>query len=85
MTSDVPPYAIVGGVPAKLIRYRFNPPVISYLLTLDYSKLTEKMIREHIEELYEDIEEDSVEKMFAWFPKKGTERYRKAEIEKGTW
>ena len=24
VTSDVPPYSIVGGVPAKFIRYRFN-------------------------------------------------------------
>jgi len=25
VTKDVPPYAVVGGVPAKLIRYRFTP------------------------------------------------------------
>ena len=25
VTKDVPPYSIVGGVPAKLIRLRFNP------------------------------------------------------------
>ena len=24
VTSDVPPYSIMGGVPAKLIKYRFN-------------------------------------------------------------
>ena len=28
VTSDVPPYAIVGGVPAKLIKYRFDEETI---------------------------------------------------------
>lgn len=30
--SDVPPYAIVGGVPAKIIRYRFTNDEVSKLL-----------------------------------------------------
>ena len=34
VTKDVPPYAIVGGVPAKLIRYRFSPEIIAALLEL---------------------------------------------------
>lgn len=31
VTKDVPPYAIVGGVPARVIRYRFAPEVIAKL------------------------------------------------------
>lgn len=32
VTKDVAPYAIVGGIPAKLIRYRFSIREIEYLL-----------------------------------------------------
>lgn len=34
VTKDVPPYAIVGGVPAKLIRYRFSSETIAKMLDL---------------------------------------------------
>ena len=36
VTKDVPPYAIVGGVPAKVIRYRFDPNTIGELLALKW-------------------------------------------------
>lgn len=32
VTKDVPPYAIIGGIPAKIIRYRFDESIISFLL-----------------------------------------------------
>ena len=32
VNSDIPAYAIVGGVPAKLIRYRFSDDIVKKLL-----------------------------------------------------
>lgn len=32
VTKDVPPYAIVGGVPAEVKKYRFDAPTIAKLL-----------------------------------------------------
>ena len=31
VTKNVPPYAVVGGVPAKVIKYRFDPITIENL------------------------------------------------------
>lgn len=36
VTKDVPPYAIVGGVPAKIIKYRFSNDIISQLLEIKW-------------------------------------------------
>ena len=44
VTHDVPPYAIVGGVPAKIIRYRFSSKIIAELLELKWWNLPDKEI-----------------------------------------
>ncbi|MGG5369656.1 CatB-related O-acetyltransferase [Enterococcus sp. AZ196] len=36
VTKDVPPYAVVGGVPAKIIRFRFPPEVVQKLLEIKW-------------------------------------------------
>ena len=35
VTKDVPPYAIFGGNPAKLIKFRFSEKVIERIIKLD--------------------------------------------------
>lgn len=35
VTKDVPPYAIVAGVPAKVLKYRFDEVVISRMLEIN--------------------------------------------------
>lgn len=67
VTKDVPPYAIVGGVPAKVIKYRFDKDLIGELLKIDYGKLSENMVKEHIDELYIDL---NVINQLDWMPKK---------------
>lgn len=38
ITKDVPPFAIVGGLPAQVLRYRFDDNIIERLLTLQWWK-----------------------------------------------
>ena len=67
VTRDVPPYAIVGGVPANVIKYRFSSDLIEELLMIDYSKLTKEEIKKHITDLYRPLID---KKQIAWMPKK---------------
>ena len=47
--KDVPPYAIVGGNPAKIIKYRFDEDVINELLKFaDYSKITPEKAQKYL-------------------------------------
>lgn len=67
VTKDVPPYAIVGGTPAKVLKYRFGEELIKELLSIDFDALSEEDIKKHCDELYETLY--SIEQL-NWLPRK---------------
>ena len=67
VTKNVPPYAIVGGNPAQIIKYRFSEDIVAELLKVDYSKLTKEMVSDHINDLYDKLE---CSEQLEWMPKK---------------
>lgn len=48
VTHDVAPYAVVGGVPAKLIKYRFPEEVINMLLKTKWWELDDSILKDKI-------------------------------------
>jgi acetyltransferase-like isoleucine patch superfamily enzyme len=54
VTRDVPPYAIVGGNPAKVIRYRFDDETISALLESEWWNLSDAEIERELAPLTAD-------------------------------
>ena len=51
VAKDVPPYSIVVGNPAKIIKYRFSPDVIEQLLRLKWWDKPEEWITKNIRNL----------------------------------
>ncbi|MBP3507332.1 MAG: CatB-related O-acetyltransferase [Lachnospiraceae bacterium] len=63
VTKNVDPYAIVGGVPAKVISYRHSLKIREKLDEFDYSVLSSSVIANNIHILYEDLTEENVDEI----------------------
>ncbi|MGL5056657.1 MAG: CatB-related O-acetyltransferase [Fusobacteriaceae bacterium] len=55
ITKDVVPYSIVGGNPAKVIKYRYSKEIIDEMLTFDWSKANLNKVEKLREELYRPL------------------------------
>lgn len=51
VAKNVPPYAVVAGNPAKIIKYRFNEKIIQKLQNIKWWYWNEKKIIEHKEDM----------------------------------
>lgn len=54
VVKDVPPYTIVGGVPAKVIKSRFEPDQVDFLLKFQWWNKGEDWIKGNIDK-FQDI------------------------------
>lgn len=63
VTKNVPAYAIVGGVPAKVIKYRFSPEVVETIKTLDFNNLSYDKVVAFKDLLYTPIDEENVKEV----------------------
>ena len=62
VTKDVPPYAIVGGIPAKVTGYRYDDETIAFLLRVKWWENSPEWFESHWE-LLNDI--DKLKKFYA--------------------
>lgn len=63
VVTDIPPYSIAGGIPAKVIKYRFEPEIIEKLKSLDYSRIDEKFCENNMDLLYNDLTSGNLDKI----------------------
>jgi len=65
VTRSVPPYAIVAGVPARVIKYRFSEPVIEKLLRLKWWDWNREKVLEQWDLLSDDLTEEAVDRLLS--------------------
>lgn len=63
VTKNIPPYAIVGGIPARIIKYRFNESIINELLKIDFSKIDDQDYLNNKDLFTKDIDVFDVKKL----------------------
>lgn len=63
VTKDVEPYAIVGGNPAKLIRYRFDQSLRDKLTSIDVAALFDSFTKEKLDLIYSDLTPEILDRL----------------------
>lgn len=71
VTKDVPPYAIVGGIPAKIIKYRFPPDICAEMEKINLKKIDTENLVFYKNILYEPVCDSAKLKKLAQILNKG--------------
>jgi acetyltransferase-like isoleucine patch superfamily enzyme len=72
VTRDIPPYAVVAGNPARIIKYRFSPQIIETLLKQDFDDLCMEDIINYPNTIHQKVNENNFQSLVSRvFPVKG--------------
>lgn len=63
VTKNVVPFSIVGGNPAKLIKFRLSEDLIEKRKEIDLSKMSKRDITENIDLFYSELTETNLQKI----------------------
>lgn len=61
VTHDVPPFAIVAGVPAKVIKYRFSQDIIDKILKSEWWNLPDEVLRKNVKSFATPVNEADID------------------------
>ena len=67
VTKDVPPYAVVGGNPARVLKYRYPQEIVERMLKVEWSTINLEKIHEVKKELYQKLDLETLEKVESIF------------------
>jgi acetyltransferase-like isoleucine patch superfamily enzyme len=63
VTKDVPPYAIVGGVPSKIIKYRFDDSIIETLQKSEWWNRSDDFLQKNIISFQEELSPENADRL----------------------
>lgn len=64
VTKDIPSYAVAVGVPARVIKYRFNRDIIDKLMKIDLKKISLEEIALNIALFEDEMNDDIVNEIY---------------------
>lgn len=64
VVKNVPAYAVVGGVPAKIIKFRFNAGICDSLMQVDFNRFDRDFVKSNLELFYTPIDKSEDVEVF---------------------